>query len=99
MSIAQPFPLANPYGSEAPAPKVELPKQDLAVRLICPECRDTQPNIEEEFSSGDLVCRGCGLVLGDKIVDTRSECEFPDFWGFFALLRCLSRLWTVLTKR
>jgi transcription initiation factor TFIIB len=74
MSIAQPFPLADPYGNEKPAFKVELPKQDLAVRLICPECRDSQPNIEEEFSSGDLVCRGCGLVLGDKIVDTRSEC-------------------------
>jgi len=81
MSIAQPFPLADPYGNEPKAFKVELPKQDLAVRLICPECRDSEPNIEEEFSSGDLVCRGCGLVLGDKIVDTRSECEFGNFEG------------------
>ncbi|KIM25500.1 hypothetical protein M408DRAFT_74141 [Serendipita vermifera MAFF 305830] len=79
MSIAQPFPLADPYaGSSLQAPRIQLPKQDLAVRLICPECRDSQPNIEEEFSSGDLVCRGCGLVLGDRIVDTRSE------WRTFA---------------
>lgn len=79
MSIAQPFPLANPYANDpAPARKVELPRQDLSVRLICPECRDPYPNIEEEFSSGDLVCRGCGLVLGDRIVDTRSE------WRTFA---------------
>jgi transcription initiation factor TFIIB len=36
------------------------------------------PNISEEFSSGDLVCADCGLVLGDRIVDTRSE------WRTFA---------------
>ena len=83
MSIAQPFPLANPYGNDAPVRRVELPRPDLAVRLICPQCRDPEPNIEEEFSSGDLVCRGCGLVLGDRIVDTRSECEFWIIWRLF----------------
>lgn len=31
------------------------------------------PNLVEEFSSGDTVCGSCGLVLGDRIVDTRSE--------------------------
>ncbi|KAF7302103.1 Cyclin-like protein [Mycena indigotica] len=51
---------------------------DLSVRLICPECRDPNPEIAEEFGSGDLVCRNCGLVLGDRIVDTRSE------WRTFA---------------
>jgi transcription initiation factor TFIIB len=82
--IAQPFPLANPYGNDSSSTrKVDLPKQDLAVRLICPECRDQQPNIEEEFSSGDLVCRGCGLVLGDRIVDTRSECVLCYFLFYF----------------
>ena len=97
MSIAQPFPLADPYaGSSLQVPKVQLPKQDLAVRLICPECRDSEPNIEEEFSSGDLVCRGCGLVLGDKIVDTRSECESAFPFHFFETVAdrapCLARL-------
>ena len=46
---------------------------DLAVRLICPECKDPMPNIVEEFGSGDLVCGTCGLILGDRVVDTRSE--------------------------
>lgn len=69
MSLAQPFPLAGP--------NLKAQQQtfgpDLAVRLICPECRDPNPNIVEEFGSGDLVCGNCGLVLGDRIVDTRSE--------------------------
>jgi hypothetical protein len=69
MAFAQPFPLA------APQLKAHQPTfgPDLAVRLICPECRDPNPNIVEEFGSGDLVCGNCGLVLGDRIVDTRSE--------------------------
>lgn len=48
----------------------------LGVKLHCPDCGPSDsPNIIEEFSSGDLVCGNCGLVLGDRIVDTRSECE------------------------
>ena len=46
---------------------------DLNFRLICPDCRDPVPDIREEYSSGDLVCGQCGLVLGDRIVDTRNE--------------------------
>jgi len=74
MAFKQPFPLA------ASAQKVLQPTYgpDLAVRLICPDCRDPNPNIVEEFGSGDLVCGGCGLVLGDRVVDTRSE------WRTFA---------------
>jgi transcription initiation factor TFIIB len=69
MAYSQPFPLA------LPAEKKTQPSfgPDLAVRLICPECGDPNPNIVEEFGSGDLVCGNCGLVLGDRIVDTRSE--------------------------
>jgi len=76
MSYSQPFPLA---ATHAP-PQVQQPAfgPDLAVRLICPECKDPNPNIVEEFASGDLVCGTCGLVLGDRIVDTRSE------WRTFA---------------
>ena len=37
-------------------------RQDLNVRLECPDCRD-QGNIQEEFSSGDLVCGNCGPSL------------------------------------
>ncbi|KZV62953.1 cyclin-like protein [Peniophora sp. CONT] len=64
----QPFPLAMPQGPEQP-----YYGPDLSVRLICPDCRDPNPYIVEEFSSGDLVCGTCGLVLGDRVVDTRSE--------------------------
>ncbi|KWU45029.1 transcription initiation factor IIB [Rhodotorula sp. JG-1b] len=52
-------------------------RQDLNVRLVCPDCADDS-QLVEEFSSGDLVCGNCGLVLGDKVVDTRSE------WRSFA---------------
>ena len=69
MAYSQPFPLAQP----ATKATQQTFGPDLAVRLICPECRDPNPNIVEEFSSGDLVCGTCGLVLGDRIVDTRSE--------------------------
>jgi len=73
MAYTQPFPLAAPAKVQAPSYG-----PDLSVRLICPECRDPNPEIAEEFSSGDLVCRNCGLVLGDRVVDTRSE------WRTFA---------------
>jgi transcription initiation factor TFIIB len=55
--------------------KGELEKwnQDLNLHMICPDCKEYPPNLVEEFSSGDMVCGSCGLVLGDRIVDTRSE--------------------------
>lgn len=49
------------------------PMPDLNVKIMCPECKRLPPNIVEEFADGDLVCGDCGLVLGDRIVDTRSE--------------------------
>lgn len=70
MAYSQPFPRAQPI-DKPQAPPTFGP--DLAVRLICPNCADPNPNIIEEFSSGDLVCGTCGLVLGDRVVDTRSE--------------------------
>lgn len=78
MAYAQPFPLAAP-----PKPEQTFYGPDLAVRLICPDCRDPNPNIIEEFGSGDLVCGTCGLVLGDRVVDTRSE------WRVRTLSLCL----------
>lgn len=39
----------------------------------CPECKEFPPNVIEEFASGDMVCDSCGLVLGSRIIDTRSE--------------------------
>ena len=43
------------------------------MHLICPDCKEVPPRLIEEYSSGDMVCEDCGLVLGDRIVDTRSE--------------------------
>ncbi|KAM5536660.1 hypothetical protein V8D89_009755 [Ganoderma adspersum] len=50
---------------------------DLAVRLICLDCQECPPNIVEEYSSGDLVCGSCGLVLDNKVIDGGSE-----WWSF-----------------
>ena len=46
---------------------------DIAVRLMCKECKDPVPNIVEDFKNGDLICGSCGMVLSDRVVDTRSE--------------------------
>ncbi|CAG8576930.1 4772_t:CDS:1 [Diversispora eburnea] len=69
-----PFPRLQPQADVGP--KQILP--DLNIKIICPDCRKQVPNIIEEFASGDLVCGDCGLVLGDRIIDTRSE------WRTFA---------------
>ncbi|KAI2629463.1 cyclin-like protein [Xylaria nigripes] len=53
-------------------------QQNLNEIMQCPDCREFPPNLIEEFSSGDMVCASCGLVLGDRIIDTRSE------WRTFA---------------
>ena len=43
------------------------------VTLICPDCKQFPPDLIERFSEGDIICGQCGLVLSDRIVDTRSE--------------------------
>ena len=55
-----------------PKPQDEW-KANLNVRMICKDCKEVPPNIVENFSSGDMVCGSCGLVLGERIIDTRSE--------------------------
>ncbi|KAF9963586.1 transcription initiation factor IIB [Modicella reniformis] len=54
------------------------PILDLNRLLICRDCNINPPNIVEVHRTGDLVCRDCGLVLEDRIVDMRSE------WRTFA---------------
>lgn len=46
---------------------------NLNIVLSCPECKVYPPKIVERFSEGDVVCALCGLVLSDRLVDTRSE--------------------------
>jgi len=48
-------------------------KENLSIKTKCPDCKEDPPNLVEEFSSGDTVCASCGLVLGERIIDTRSE--------------------------
>ena len=48
-------------------------RENLNASMVCRECKEYPPNLVEEFSSGDMVCGSCGLVLGARIVDTRSE--------------------------
>ncbi|KAF2661241.1 cyclin-like protein [Lophiostoma macrostomum CBS 122681] len=47
--------------------------EDLNVLLMCPDCREDPPNLHEEASDGDTVCASCGLVLAERMIDTRSE--------------------------
>lgn len=53
-------------------------REDLSNVLACPDCRTLPPNLLEEFSNGDMVCGDCGVVVGTRIIDTRSE------WRTFA---------------
>jgi transcription initiation factor TFIIB len=47
--------------------------QNLNITAVCKDCNEYPPNLVEEFSSGDLVCGSCGVVVSDRIVDMRSE--------------------------
>ncbi|KAF7562224.1 hypothetical protein G7046_g1927 [Stylonectria norvegica] len=53
-------------------------EEDLNNVLFCPDCKEIPPNLVEEFSSGDMVCSSCGVVVGTRIIDNRSE------WRTFA---------------
>lgn len=53
-------------------------QENLNVHMVCPDCQEFPPNLVENFSAGDTICGSCGLVLGDRMVDTRSE------WRTFA---------------
>lgn len=57
----------------APSAQEEQFHPNLNVTLMCPECKILPPDLVERFAEGDMVCGNCGLVLGDRIVDTRSE--------------------------
>ncbi|EGC38858.1 hypothetical protein DICPUDRAFT_53091 [Dictyostelium purpureum] len=42
-------------------------------KLWCKICRVNDPDIIEDYAKGDLICRECGVVVGDRIVDEHSE--------------------------
>jgi transcription initiation factor TFIIB len=47
-----------------------------AQHTVCPECRSS--DIIADTAAGDVVCRGCGVVLGDHMIDDTAE------WRVFA---------------
>ena len=53
-------------------------QENLNIRLLCPECREDPPNLFEDHQSGDTICESCGIVLGQRGIDTRAE------WRTFA---------------
>ncbi|MCJ1312366.1 transcription initiation factor IIB [Agyrium rufum] len=68
----------SPGALPAPPPNLASEKpeewvENFNYNLICRECKEFPPNLVEEFSSGDMVCGSCGLVLSDRMIDTRSE--------------------------
>lgn len=66
----------------------------LSVPLVCPDCRGLNPTNIEGFRAGDLVYAGCGLVLGGRVADARSE------WRFLTRLRYIgARFFQDLCKR
>jgi transcription initiation factor TFIIB len=73
-NIYRPKPYKPKMMAPPPAQNAEQEwSQNLNMTAMCKECKEMPPNLVEEFSSGDLVCGSCGLVIGDRIVDTRSE--------------------------
>ena len=56
----------------------EKGKVDYNYRLHCKDCDDAVPNLFEDYASGDIICRGCGCVLQQHMIDMRSE------WRTFA---------------
>lgn len=43
--------------------------------LMCPDCKENPPNLTEEFSSGDVVCTSCGVVVCIHSIDTPKCCH------------------------
>ncbi len=66
-------PIGPPLGATVALKAQEPWVENLSLNLMCRECKEDPPNIVEDFSAGDTICGSCGLVLGDRIVDTRSE--------------------------
>lgn len=48
-------------------------REQVNYRIQCPACRNPNPNIVEDYAAGDMICGDCGIVVGDRIIDTRSE--------------------------
>lgn len=53
-------------------------RENLSVKMLCPDCKEDPPNLYDDHQSGDTLCDSCGLVLSARGIDTRAE------WRTFA---------------
>lgn len=72
--------VALPESSALPSKRAKMPVLPPAMERElppeCPECSST--DIVEDWSQGNAVCRGCGLVVQERLLDLSSE------WRTFA---------------
>jgi transcription initiation factor TFIIB len=65
--------MENTTGAAEGKQPVKRTTSEHSHKIICLRCRDPHPNLIEDFAAGDLICQSCGFVVGDRIIDTRSE--------------------------
>jgi len=64
---------------------------------ICPKCRDPKGDIVTDYVAGDVICRSCGAVIGDHVIDDAIEWRtFADGNPQYVWLQ-LAAGWLVLT--
>lgn len=71
----------SPGAIPEPEPQMEAQdewRQNLSVRMVCPECKEDPPNLVEDTQAGDVICEDCGMVLSQRGIDQRAE------WRTFA---------------
>jgi transcription initiation factor TFIIB len=44
--------------------------------IVCPICQSDSTTIIRDIEMGEMICGKCGLVIYDKIQETRSECHY-----------------------
>jgi len=64
---------ATANGAGTSAPKSKSKTALFYNKLWCPVCKVSDPDIVEDYAKGDMICRECGVVIGDRIVDEHSE--------------------------
>eukprot|EP00039_Didymoeca_costata_P025115 m.12383 g.12383 ORF g.12383 m.12383 type:complete len:119 (-) comp4642_c0_seq2:846-1202(-) len=66
--------------SDAGPAKKKLKPNAYKYQVQCPKasCKAKNAALYEDYVQGDMVCTGCGLVVGDRVIDVGSE------WRTFA---------------